>query len=312
MIWKRYNSIAHLTPQVWDKYISHGHITLESRLIALAERVSEVPFRYYACYESATNEQLIALFVVSFDDDIAYLATNETSGRHYWFDESCFDFCKFTDEVVTLLSADDYNCNKVSFEALSQSDISAGNDQAQEGWITSSITLDHEAKSLEQYILSLKSKQRNDMRKYRSTITAHNITCRVVEDYSYMENSYYPLYIEVSQRADEYTPEPYTVDYFRAAKEIFGDDAVMVSMFDVNDELLGYMFTLSNSTGCVMQYTGFKQDRELYLWHNLTLETIGYAIEKGLTYVDMGITNHRAKRQFGAQNHQTYSLTVKI
>lgn len=312
MIWKRYDSIAQLTPQVWDKYISHGLITLESRLIALAERVSEVPLRYYACYDSATQERIIALFVVSFDDDTAYLATNETSGRHYWFDEQHFDFCKFRDEAITILTATDYICSEVSFEALSQSDLLSVKEESQEGWITSSITLDSNAKSLDDYILNLKSKQRNDMRKYRSAITVHNITCRIVSDYSYMENSYYPLYIEVSQRADEYTPEPYTVGYFRAAKEIFGDDAVMVSMFDAKDELLGYMFTLSNSTGCVMQYTGFKQDRELYLWHNLTLETIGYAIEKGLTYVDMGITNHRAKRQFGAQNHQTYSLTVKI
>lgn len=311
-MWQKHKTIKALPAGWWDDRIAQGDVALDSRLVRVAERAfPDARFEYRL---RETDGQPAALIGWMIDGDTASTGTPETCGLHFWFDEKKLDQKTFLDEVLAQCEgrslvfrdfvgkqADEWRpaLEKAGFRAEQALDLST-------------LTIPQQIKTLEEYPSVLNAKHRYRWNQYRAALDRDLYEVETVTDYMPIIDKLYPLYVEVTERAEEYRAEPYPVDYFRIVKEEFGDDAVAVTIRERrNGEYLGFMLLLYGQGSCVHQYIGFHRRDDLFLWHNLTIESIGDALRRGIRRINMGVTHATAKRKFGAVNEKVFIFTRK-
>ena len=308
-MWKKYSTIKAIQT-LWDEKISRGDAALDSRLVRVAERAfPQARFEYRVRETDGTPSALIAWMI---EGDTASTGTPETTGLHFWFDEKILDKKVFLDEVVEQQkdkknvfrdfvgeAADEWEpfFNEKGFWPERVLDLST-------------LTIPEHIRTLDEFPSILNAKHRYRWNQYRVALAPDLYELETVTDYLPVLGELYPLYVEVSERAEEYTAEPYPKAYFRIVKEEFGDDAVAVCIREKSTgNILGFMLLLYGQGSCVHQYIGFHRRDDLFLWHNLTIESIGDAIRRGVRRVNMGVTHAVAKRKFGAVNRKLCIFT---
>lgn len=324
-MWNIFKDIKDLPSGIWDRCIAHGDVCLGSRLISVVQKIYNGHiFHYYAKMENGVPEILFMTMTgrerLTFTGHesicvTAMMATPETSGRHYWYDREKYSFGEFLSQAEQIIRSTEEGVEALLVNGLSNMDVAA----EQIGWSympdlpVSRLTVDAAAVSLEEHIASLNYKRRYQIKQYREAVAGERYLFEAVEDFLPEMDELYPLYAEVVERSSEYVTEPYTPEYFSVVKNEFGDDAVMITVKDVlSGEYLGFMMLLYSKASCVHQYIGFHRREELFLWHNLTLESIGHSISKGVRLINMGVTNAVAKHKFGAKSYDTYSVVKFI
>jgi len=312
--WKKYGSVTELPPYLWDQTVARGEVALDSRLVRAAERVFSDAWFEYWIRERDGNVSALVLWMI--EENTASTGTPETTGLHFWFDESVLGKDAFLEEaaalcgetIPTIVFRDFIGENTVEWQALFQK---KGYEREQ-ALDLSVLSVPEHIRTLEEYPSVLNSKHRYRWNQYRAAIDPNLYEVETVTDFLPLLDKLYPLYVEVSERSEEYEAKPYSKDYFRIVKEEFGDDAAAVVIREKSTgQYLGFMLLLYGHGSCVHQYIGFHKREELFLWHNLTIESIGDAIRRGIRRINMGVTHATAKRKFGAVNQNVFIFTHK-
>ncbi len=314
--WETFDTIRALPPGLWNSSVGYGSVSLDERLFRVSERLfPQNRFRYFLGREDGAPAALAMVFETVGERPERITGTLETSGLHWWIDENRIDKPSFARELTGLISTEgkivvlrDFYDDGTSEEWAPV--LQECGYRKEKGMDVSVLTLREGAASLEDHVAGLKYKYRYQIERYRSAIDRSRYEFTAVTDYLPLLDRLYPLYLEVCSRAEEYRARPYPEEYFRIVKEEFGEQAVMMTVRDKKkDEYLGFMLLLYSGESCVHQYIGFRRIDELFLWHNLTLESIGHAIQRGIRKIDMGVTHATAKHKFGAKSVPTYYFT---
>ena len=310
MDWKRVHNIAELPAGLWDEKIARDDVALDSRLIRVAERAyPDAQFEYWV---RETDGRASALILWMIENDTASTGTPETTGLHFWFDEKVLDKEMFLSEVLERQKTDNLIFRDFVGEKADEWPVffTENGFMAEQVLDLSTLKIPESISSLDEFSAILNSKHRYRWNQYRAALDRNLYEVETVTDYGPILDELYPLYVEVSERAEEYAAEPYPKDYFRIVKEEFGDDAVVVTIRErASGEYLGFMLLLYGLGSCVHQYIGFHKRDDLFLWHNLTIESIGDAIRRGVRKINMGVTHATAKRKFGALNEKVFIFT---
>lgn len=302
--WSHYKSIDQIPQEVWKNTVGKDQIWQDPALYRISERMGADT--HYLIKKQ--EEEIEAVCAFTLTDGILSSGSWETCDPGYWYDTKRWkDETAFRAEVNAILPSflsktltddemtdnehpDDQNIRMEWNELLPSSYIKLPE-----------LTEDLNPEALvDSYILSLKSKYRNEMRKYLHAFHHYNLRWSVASDFLPLLDTFYPLYLETVSRAQEYKTEAYPKDYFPLAKELLGDDAKMLCLWDINDRLIGFMLLYFNDQSCVMQYTGSRQIKNFYPWHLMTLFSIAYAWSKKIRVIHLGITHLEGKKQFGA------------
>jgi hypothetical protein len=175
------------------------------------------------------------------------------------------------------------------------------------------LEIDPSARSFDDHAATLKYKYRYQLSRYRNALDPERYETVTLTDFLPYLDELYPLYLDVSRRASEYTAPPYPAAYFHIVKHHFGDDAVITAIRRRdNGRFLGFMLVLYAKESCVHQYIGFDRIDELYLWYNLTVGAIDEAIRRRVFRINMGVTHAVSKHKFGAHSEATSMLVKSI
>ena len=310
MGWKQYHSITEIPEGLWDEKIAKGDVALDSRLIRVAERAAtDARFKYWL---NKTNGYPTGLILWMIEGNTASTGTQETAGLHFWFDDRFFTMGEFLIEArkscphKILVFRDFVGQKADEWQAI----FDRNGFQSEQVLDLSTLTVPEHVQTLEEFPAVLNAKHRYRWNQYRAALDRELYEIETVLDYLPLLNELYPLYVEVSQRAEEYAAEPYPITYFRIVKDEFGDDAVAVTIREKRTgKYLGFILLLYGPGSCVHQYIGFHKRDDLFLWHNLTIESIGDAIRRGVRHINMGVTHATAKRKFGAKNQKVFIFT---
>lgn len=311
MAWKKYDTVEALPSGLWDEKIAQGSAALDSRLIRVAERIFPRTAFEYGLRESGGRPS--ALILRTMKNGTASIGTPETCGLHFWLDEASIDRQAFLQEVSAMYGND---AKTLSFNYFTSQKAADWRDIFEKNGFRpvsaldlSTLSVPEAVKTLDEFPAALNAKYRYQWNRYRAAIDRENFGIEALTDYLPILDELYPLYIKVSERAEEYRAKPYPKDYFRIVKEEFGDDAVVVVIREKStDEILGFMLLLYGQGSCVHQYIGLQRRDELFLWHNLTIESIGDALRRGIRRIDLGVTHAEAKRKFGAVNEKMFTF----
>ncbi|MDR0954164.1 MAG: hypothetical protein LBM20_02120 [Rikenellaceae bacterium] len=302
MKWKKYNSIAALPEGLWEEKIARGDAAMDARLWRVAERMcTDTAFEYWLGLQ---DDKPVALLAWTIRTGVASTGTPETSGLPLWFDGSRVDRAAFLSQVLTEAGQGSRLVFQDFIGAVAdewQTAFEAVGFQARRVLDLSLLAIPPQVHSLDEYPTVLNAKHRYRWNQYRAAIDRERYAVEAVTDYLPLLDRLYPLYVEVSQRAREYRAEAWPEAYFRVVKEEFGDDATVMTIRErATDEYLGFMLLLYTATSCVHQYIGFERRDELFLWHNLVIESIGDALHRNVRRINMGVTHAEAKHKFGA------------
>lgn len=310
MSWKQYHSITGTPEGLWDEKIAQGDVAMDSRLVRVAERVCpDAEFNYWI---HETDGQPSALILWMREGNVASTGTPETTGLHFWFGNRFFTREEFLEQARklcphrTFVFRDFVGKQADEWQAF----FMANGFNPEQVLDLSTLQIPEHISTLEEFPSVLNSKHRYRWNQYRAALDRNLYEVETITNYLPILDKLYPLYVEVSGRAEEYAAEPYPMDYFRIVKEEFGDDAVAVVIREKSTgEYLGFMLLLYGLGSCVHQYIGFHKRDDLFLWHNLTIESIGDAIRRHVRRINMGVTHAMAKRKFGAENQKVFIFT---
>ena len=295
--WTHYTSIEQLPSNVWDNHIGKGQIWQDRALYRISEEMG-ADVHYLIKKE---EDKIAAVCAFTRVDDVFSSGTWETCDAGYWYDTTLWeDEAAFRTEAETILRTYFSKSNKDA--ELSESIRIAWEENFPSSYIElPELTAPATAQELvEPYVSGLKSKYRNDMRKYLTACEEHQLQWSVIEDFLPLMDEFYPLYLETVSRAQEYQTEAYPREYFSTAKAILKENAQMLCLRDTQARLIGFMLLYFEDQTCVMQYTGSNQIKEYYPWHLMTLFSIAYAWSKKIRVIHLGITHFEGKKQFGA------------
>ena len=331
-MWIKADTINDLPAGIWDATLGRGRACLDSRLFRVAEEMfPRNGFRYFLKTEGG---EPAALFMAMLGEDTPFFGvegldgkvfrtaatgTPETTGCHFWYDPTRMSMRDFLRESLTEIAGSGWKFDVVVYrDFIGEETPSARSAFDEFGFRAvrvldvSQLTVPQACGTLEEYVSTLKYKYRYQLAQYRAALDPQRYETVTVEDYLPLLDELYPLYLEVCARASEYAAAPYPPDYFYRVKEAFGRDAVMVVVMDrCSGEYLGFMLLLYGAESCVHQYIGFRKIDELFLWHNLTLASVGDAIRKGIRRIDMGVTHAVAKHKFGAHSLPAWTFVAE-
>ena len=308
-MWQKYDAVKALPAGLWDEKIARNNVALDSRLMRVAERAyPDARFEYWLRGMDGCFSALIFRMV---ERCAASTGTPETSGLHWWFDETVLHKEAFFREALVLCRNDvetvvfrDFIAEKADEWAHLFTPEGFRPEQVLD---LSMLTMPEHVADLDEYPSVLNAKHRYRWNRYRAALDRERYEVEAIADYLPMLDELYPLYVEVSARAEEYAAEPHPKSYFRIVKEEFGGDAVALTIREKATGLyLGFMLLLYGRGSCVHQYIGFHKRDDLFLWHNLTIESLGDAIRRKVCRVNMGVTHATAKRKFGAENEKVF------
>lgn len=327
MMTSRYSTISQLPEGIWDQFIARGNISLDSRLIALAEEsYPDADFFYFVLEDHGLRGLFFMMVQPDLIEDIdlerhiyGFTATPESSGWHLYWDDTYLDFGQFIDWAllqikqfapqVELLLIQDIIEGSLGYSLISEP-IEMERITLME---VSHIAIPQPETTLDDYMATLPSKSRNEWRKAMSALDRARYKIEARTDYVAILGQLYPLYLSVAARAGEYLASPHPVRFFEQASALLGQDATAITIYDRDEQqYIGFMLLLFSGRSCLHYYIGFEPNPSLYLWHNLTIESFREGFRRGCTHIDMGVTNAVGKRKFGASTIGVHGLLVRL
>lgn len=295
--WRHYRSIDSLPRGEWKETVGKDKIWQDEALYRISEKMG-AGMHYLI---KRDEDRPVAACAFTQQDGIFSSGSWETCDSGYWYDPSLWKNEKsFQEEGEMVLKA--YLRNAPDAEDLFQKRLVI---EWEDSFPSSYIQLPEAPENntpealVQAYVSGLKSKYRNDMRKYLQAFTDHHLSWEIVVDFIPLLNEFYPLYLETVSRASEYKTEAYPPEYFTTAKEVLGDRARMLCLRDSRQKMIGFMLLYFGEKSCVMQYTGSSQNKEMYPWHLMTIFSIVYAWSQKIRVIHLGITHFEGKKQFG-------------
>lgn len=284
--WQHYTSIQELT-EVWEQTVGKSKVWQDAALYRISERMGAD--MHYLVKRVGETLHAVCAFVQT--PTGFRPGAWETCDAAHWLASSGGNDQNFRLEVEQVLRAyTDPHAQIEWEEPLPSSYLLLPESEAPQDV----------SEGIEYYISTLKSKYRNELRKYMEAYRKHGLQWSVTGDYLPLLEAAYPLYLETVSRAVEFQSEAYPKSYFSIAKEELGENAQMLCLRDSEDRLIGFMLLYFKGKTCVMQYTGSRQIKAYYPWHLLTLFSVGYAWTKKIRVIHLGITHFEGKKQFGA------------
>jgi len=109
------------------------------------------------------------------------------------------------------------------------------------------------------------------------------------------------LYDNVYDNAKEIKRDRLPESFFRNISKCLGQNAIVLAATK-DGKLIGYMLSLISGKTLITVFPGLDYDcnKECYVYFNLFYKSIAWAIENGMTDVDMGITTLNPKRDMGS------------
>ncbi len=161
--------------------------------------------------------------------------------------------------------------------------------------------LDISWKSFEQYLASLKSHYRRQVRLNLVKARQAGLEAERVTDFSPYAEDLVRLWNRTSERSKEYQREQLRTAYFRSLARNLNGEA-FATLFRLDGRLVGFTLYLANDDELVPSYIGIDYERnaEAALVFNAYYDWIRTGIELGFRSIELGITTYEPKRRLGA------------
>lgn len=314
MNWIKYNTIEKIPTGLWDKIGKHNPC-LSYEFMSIVEKLHPNDLFCYAILHKHNKVIGIAFYYVFnilpsiFNrlslGKILMTGTFETYGRHFWYDDVLIKEDEFFESFWQLIRAEnvlafiirDFVTNefvinpffaKEDFVHISPYSIS---------W----ITIPDGCSKLDEYLyLTLTKKHRNTYKRILKERQNQNISFEIDYEFDKHLKRLYALYLNVNKNAREFKSAPIPLIFFSQLKSHFGNNCFCILMRDEN-QIIGFVLVIQNENIIIPFLMGIDYEyREFHVWHNLTIESIRYAIDNNKKEIDLGLTNFELKKRLGA------------
>lgn len=315
MNWIKYSKIEEIPSELWNK-IGKNNPCLSYEFMSIVEELHPKDrFCYAILYKGSSIigigfyyvfNTLPNIFKHVSVGKILMTGTFETYGRHFWYDDKIINETEFLEIFWQLISKEkvlafiirDYVTNdlviapfftRTSFVQIKPYSIS---------W----ITIPKNCLELDEYLyLSLTKKHRNTYKRILRERQIQDISFEIEYDFDRHLKSLYALYLNVNKKANEFKSAPIPQIFFSRLKHHFGDNCFCIVMRK-QEQIVGFVLIIQNENLIIPFLMGIDYNhRESHIWHNLTIESIRYAIDNRKEGIDLGLTNFELKKRLGAK-----------
>ena len=342
MHWKVYDSIRALS-DLWRHRVTRDGCTTSPEFLAALEGVFPCrEHLYFVAYEDESESDALGcamLCLLRHDLSLelppairrvaagirrafprfltlkmAMTGTLETYGEHFWVDESRVGLGEFLaglrhrmhslERAASVTIFRDFIAAPGSETQLEHARRAFAREGFEMGGVLPVARLEiSEHSTPEDYLLSLKNRDRYTIRKARRNAEGHGVAVKFVENYEPLIDVCYPLFLAVNARASELVTEPLPCDFFHAVKREFGPGARMLIARDAHGKLIAFALVLELDETMEIFAAGMDYDKigEIFSMYNLLWECISEAIRNRRLRVDLGVTNYFIKQRFGAR-----------
>ena len=156
-------------------------------------------------------------------------------------------------------------------------------------------------KSFDEYLGDLVSKRRHEILRRMRIFEEMGCTVEKVYDFEPLAEVLTRLWQNTYDRAKEYQREILNADYFRLMSRNLGENS-FVLLCKKGKRLIGFTMLLVSETTLVSTYCGLDYDlnRQTYSYFVLFYRSIEEAIDLGMEWLELGVTNYNPKIEVGA------------
>lgn len=240
--------------------------------------------------------------------NIGMNATWQTQGSHIWFDEKYLDYKTFSAEFIKIIKYTSKNHFIMVWRDYEENLIDQNylNQNKKLGFLnidslsSSKIFLKKEF-AQSSYFEKIKSKQRVYIRKIIKDRQKENLKIEIINDFSYLIDFIYPLYLNVYFKAKEYQSPLLPKSFFRFIKAKYNTKSKILVLKDHKNQILAFVLLLENKKILNPFLIGMDYSKKQYnLWYNCIWECIIYGIKENFSIIDLGVTNLLMKKKLGA------------
>jgi predicted N-acyltransferase len=318
MKWTKYYSVCELPEKCWDR-VSPDNICLSSKFMEVSESTN--PQSKYIYYVGSMDDKIIAIgfaYIKTFNlipllskwinsgPSVLMTGTYETYGRHYWYDKKYFNEQTFIYELYRIIQKE--KTNIIIFRDYVQNNLDITDYTFFKNnnfcWIkkyaVSYINLSGDITSLDLFLKGIKKKHRNFYRKILRERELNSVHINHVYDYMEIVEYLYPLYLNVNNKAKEYHTQPFPIVFFENLKKLLVNNVLVITM-NVKNKIIGFVLLIVGKNEVIPFLMGMDYNyRSCYIWQNLTIESVRYAINQKKGRIDLGLTNYEIKKRLGA------------
>lgn len=341
-----HSSIVDLPDSVWDTHIAGNHPMRSSRFFHCLEK--SFPDRRFSYFLIKKDTDLVGLGIITEEDldttllmpslmgkifspfrkvysnfmklKLAMVGTFESMSEHWWFNRDILSPSQFTNLLLTavdeafpsstLLIIRDFEESENRYEAIKEQ-------LCKKNFISvlnmPLATMKVENHSLDEYMATLKGKNRATIRKALRKADNKGIKTERVHEFKSIIDECYPLYLQVHDKAAEFKREPIPKIFFHHIADLLPDESSVLTIRNDQEELLAFMLTGTSSdvNNPFIIGINYAYSKEYPLYYLLLWSEIAYAIQSGCREVDMGITSYFVKQTMGATLN-TMSMVARI
>lgn len=231
------------------------------------------------------------------------LGGGRATGLGLWFDPGSVTFKEITTGLIDHLRA------TTAFSLIVLKDFSVSDDAdhlevtASLGFINQvamrrSHLVIEEGWTYEDYLLTLPSKKRVFLKQVARQSLEKSLDLRFDEDVAPLTDELYPLYQAVSANASESKTPPLPPAYFRLVGQFIPN--VRLLTIRKSSRLIAFCLTFAyeRSFKCLILGMDHAVAREHKLWYVIVNACVRFAMDNGMTLIDLGSTNYAMKRKF--------------
>lgn len=322
---------------IWDEKIAENHQGKSSKFLKALERsCNDREFCYFVSYDQ--NNEIISCCLVTVSEiegtiflpaglsnwitkirkilprwlifRIVMTGALETTGRHWWYNTDRLTWDEYTKMLIEQICKYFYNSHVIIFRDFFTDCIPLPNEisfplkrkgfREVANFPLAIIRLTHSTE--ENYLKSLKERDRATIRKTWRIIKNHGLLIEYVNDFGVLVDEMYPLYLAVNKNAKEMKTPPLPKEFFKILNEELPDISNVITIRDKNNSMIGFILSLDNPEIANPFFIGmdYKVARQFYLFYISIWLVICRAIKRKQSIIDLGVTNYFIKQGLGA------------
>ncbi|MCP4181294.1 MAG: GNAT family N-acetyltransferase [bacterium] len=169
-------------------------------------------------------------------------------------------------------------------------------------WVPSlpNTFLDINWDSIDKYHSSMRSHYRYKLKKYLNKSKLHNISYKLIDDFSDIADELCRQWIVVHNNAKELKRELLTPEFYREFSNLMGTDS-KVLLFYNDGKLCAHALLLKDNDTLRWMYVGRDDTTPDYLYFYVIHKIVETAILMKVCRLEMGMTTYPIKQDFGAE-----------